>query len=200
MELNVQIFDENKKRLKRRKRLGIFLIVLVSIALLGAVGYIQREETAKKLGLSSVLDAMHYYAKEINDEDIKTIIYGKATAVVICEKPTGHEILYFANQNQNWSFTGVQTWETKIDGGRIIFDKTNKYGEWTASVLVNVSKSDVVQDSIEDCYDTKFYQYGTNSLLRSYIAYIVPTKKEYTITINGKTYNIELRGVDKQEK
>lgn len=200
MELNVEIFDENKKRLKRKKRWGIFFVVIVSVVLLGAVGYIQREETAKKLGLSNVLDAMHYYAKEINDEDIETIIYGKATAVVICEKPTGHEILYFANQNQNWSFTGIKTWETKIDEGRIIFDKTNKCGEWTASVLVNVSKNDVSQDSIEDCYDTEFYQYGTNSLLRSYIAYIFPTKDEYIITINGKTYNIELKGFDKQKK
>lgn len=65
MDLSKQIFDENKTHTKGTKRWGIFLVIIASIALFGVVGYIQRETTAKKLGLSSVLDAMHYYAMEL---------------------------------------------------------------------------------------------------------------------------------------
>ena len=61
MDLSNQVFDENKARLKRRQCWGTFLIVIVSIALLGGWGYIQREVTAKKLGLSTVYEALHFY-------------------------------------------------------------------------------------------------------------------------------------------
>ena len=126
MELNIQIFDENKKRLKRKRRWETFLIVMVSLALLGGVGYIQREATARKLGLSSVYEALHFYEDDVSDSDIVKVIYGESTALVISAIPTGYKMVYFYYNGEYWTFSGTRSWTTSIDNGSVIVDRTNR--------------------------------------------------------------------------
>lgn len=196
MELNGQIFDESKTRLKRRQRWGTFLIVIVSIALLGGWGYIQREATAKKLGLSSVYEALHYYEGEVNDNDVVKVIYGKSTALVISTIPTGYKMIYFYYNGEYWTFSGTRSWTTDIDNGSVIVDRTNRGHEWYVSVLIDVKQDGIEQDKITDCLDTAFFHFGSDTMLRWYVSYIDPQSSEYEISINGKAYNIELKGVD----
>jgi len=196
MDLSNQIFDGNKTHVKRTKRWGIFLVIVASIALFVIVGYIQRETTAKKLGLISVYDALHYYEDDVYDNDIVTVVYGKDTALIISAIPTEYKLIYFYHSDESWTYTGAKSWSTSIDDGSVILDRTNKGHEWYVTVLVDVKQGGNKADNITDGYDTSFNQFGSDSMIRWYIAYFNPTSSDYEICINGKTYNIELNGVD----
>ena len=196
MDLSNQVFDENKARLKRRQCWGTFLIVIVSITLLGGWGYIQREVTAKKLGLSTVYEALHFYEDDVSDSDIVKVIYGESTALVISAIPTGYKMVYFYYNGEYWTFSGTRSWTTSIDNGSVIVDRTNRGHEWYVSVLIDVKPDGIEQDEISDFLETEFVQFGSDTMIRWYISRIDPTSSEYRISINGKTYKIELKGLD----
>jgi hypothetical protein len=78
----------------------------------------------------------------------------------------------------------------------VIVDRTSKGNEWYVTVLADVKQNGIEQDEISDCLGSEFIQFGSDTMIRWYVSYIDPNCSEYEISVNGITYNVELKGVD----
>ena len=182
--------EPKKKIQERRKKWRIVGIIICTLILLCVVGQIVVDHTIGRF--PDLYDAIAF-SNDFKQEDITNIIYGDTTATVIYKTASGNGIQCYYQEDGLWAYTGLRIQDVEVGKNSLSILKTKKGDDWSVRVLVRTRDSKNSIDIITDCYDTNFYQYSSNELLRSYFAYIEPESSLYTITVNGETYELNLK-------
>lgn len=183
------IRKDAKKSSKKKWYIGA--AVLCAVIAIGNIGQFIVDNTIGRF--PDIYQAIDFN-NDFEQEDILDIIYGDTTAMVLYEMVAGTGMQCYYQDDGLWVYSGLRTQIVDFEIGNLIIMKTEKGEDWCVSVRIYPEKNKGETDTIADNSDGTFQQYNVeNRLLRSYFSYIHPDSSRYEISINGTTYEVDLK-------
>lgn len=197
---HVKGINDQGKRIERRTRTIIIAVILFCIVGIPIILSIIFSHYLKNVygGFDSP-EAVAMFYNEIQEENIVDVIYGGDSACVFFINEAGEESVKFVyRHNDKWLLVNAKSQTTTYSLGGANYSINISYlasvDDYYVKVFVLDWENEIKSLRIDDCYNSDFVkiQLSTKHAL-DYISYFKPTKKEYSITIEGNEYNIELK-------